>query len=179
MKRRGYAPLQRTLYRIYFSGAGWECQVKLPKRSVSQRIFCPRYKNTRPFSLTTYPVRDRIRCACGCGGIGRLIGFRFQRASVQVRVLSSAPRAKGDRQSRSPFALVTDKDSNPSNCNMPVAYCCHQCKHWWLQQFPSRREGNANRVLSSAPYRVFITDLIVVDTRFFIATISSCGFSEL
>ena len=30
--------------------------------------------------------------ACGCGGIGRLIGFRFQRASVQVRVLSSAPR---------------------------------------------------------------------------------------
>ena len=28
---------------------------------------------------------------CGCGGIGRLIGFRFQRASVQVRVLSSAP----------------------------------------------------------------------------------------
>ena len=35
------------------------------------------------------------------------------------------------------------------------------------------------RVLSSAPYRVFITDLTVVDTRFFIATISSCGFSEL
>ena len=29
---------------------------------------------------------------CGCGGIGRLIGFRFQRASVQVRVLSSAPK---------------------------------------------------------------------------------------
>ena len=28
---------------------------------------------------------------CGCGGIGRLIGFRFQRASVQVRVLSPAP----------------------------------------------------------------------------------------
>ena len=30
----------------------------------------------------------------GCGGIGRLIGFRFQRASVQVRVLSSAPKKK-------------------------------------------------------------------------------------
>ena len=29
---------------------------------------------------------------CGCGGIGRLIGFRFQRESVQVRVLSSAPK---------------------------------------------------------------------------------------
>ena len=32
---------------------------------------------------------------CGCGGIGRLIGFRFQRESVQVRVLSSAPNKKG------------------------------------------------------------------------------------
>ena len=31
---------------------------------------------------------------CGCGGIGRLIGFRFQRASVQVRVLSSAPNIR-------------------------------------------------------------------------------------
>ena len=28
---------------------------------------------------------------CGRGGIGRLIGFRFQRESVQVRVLSPAP----------------------------------------------------------------------------------------
>ena len=35
------------------------------------------------------------------------------------------------------------------------------------------------RVRPPAPYRVFITDLTVVDTRFFIATISSCGFSEL
>ena len=35
------------------------------------------------------------RNICGCGGIGRLIGFRFQRASVQVRVLSSAPTIKG------------------------------------------------------------------------------------
>ena len=39
------------------------------------------------------PPRVKIRgfSFCGCGGIGRLIGFRFQRASVQVRVLSSAP----------------------------------------------------------------------------------------
>ena len=22
-------------------------------------------------------------------------------------------------------------DSNPSKCNMPVACCGHQCKHWW------------------------------------------------
>ena len=28
---------------------------------------------------------------CGCGGIGRRAGFRFQWATVQVRVLSSAP----------------------------------------------------------------------------------------
>ena len=34
---------------------------------------------------------QRCKRICGCGGIGRLIGFRFQRASVQVRVLSSAP----------------------------------------------------------------------------------------
>ena len=37
-------------------------------------------------------IKARIKLhICGCGGIGRLIGFRFQRASVQVRVLSSAP----------------------------------------------------------------------------------------
>ena len=35
--------------------------------------------------------RHTHKLICGCGGIGRLIGFRFQRASVQVRVLSSAP----------------------------------------------------------------------------------------
>ena len=33
-----------------------------------------------------------------------------------------------------------------SNRNMPVAYCCHQCKHWWLPLFSSlvEREENAN-----------------------------------
>ena len=44
----------------------------------------------------TSPCKNRgIR---GCGGIGRLIGFRFQRASVQVRVLSSAPNCNPESE---------------------------------------------------------------------------------
>ena len=26
---------------------------------------------------------------------------------------------------------------------MPVAYCCHQCKHWWLLFLLSTKETNA------------------------------------
>ena len=43
---------------------------------------------------TSDPSPCKNRGIRGCGGIGRLIGFRFQRASVQVRVLSSAPNIK-------------------------------------------------------------------------------------
>ena len=52
------------------------------------RFFC----FVRPVCRRFLPIMTNwIR---GCGGIGRLIGFRFQRASVQVRVLSSAPNKK-------------------------------------------------------------------------------------
>ena len=34
----------------------------------------------------------------------------------------------------SPY-FYTPRDSNNVNRNMPVAYCCHQCKHWWLHLF--------------------------------------------
>ncbi len=39
-------------------------------------------------------------------------------------------------------------DSNHSNCNMPVAYSCHQFKNWW-QQFYAYEAVNAVIVLSS------------------------------
>ena len=61
-------------------------------------------------------IENRI---CGCGGIGRLIGFRFQRASVQVRVLSSAPIRKGEAKA-SPFLIGMVRDSNPFKCDSPV-----------------------------------------------------------
>ena len=33
-----------------------------------------------------------------------------------------------------------------SNRNMPVAYCCHQCKHWWLPlSAPTGADANESR----------------------------------
>ena len=53
---------------------------------------------------------------CGCGGIGRLIGFRFQRASVQVRVLSSAPIIRAPLRGCSYY--LCRQDENPSNATV-------------------------------------------------------------
>ena len=63
------------------------------------------------------PPRVKIRGICGCGGIGRLIGFRFQRASVQVRVLSSAPSKRARHPPRS-FALWGRQDEDPSDADV-------------------------------------------------------------
>ena len=59
----------------------------------------------------------------GCGGIGRLIGFRFQRASVQVRVLSSAPTKKAPLAGVLSLFVKESQDSNPSECRWPVDIC--------------------------------------------------------
>ena len=40
-------------------------------------------------------------------------------------------------------------DSNPSKCDMPVAYCCHQFKSWWLPLFSPLRGENEIRIRHS------------------------------
>ncbi len=45
---------------------------------------CEKYENLLMIGETLY--------LCGCGGIGRRAGFRFQWATVGVQVSSSAPR---------------------------------------------------------------------------------------
>ena len=89
--------------------------------------------------------------SCGCGGIGRLIGFRFQRASVQVRVLSSAPEK--EKSSRWDgfflFFLVWSRTRTYQNAaRMSAAREGLTERNHNFRPFPG---GNANRVLSSAP----------------------------
>ena len=39
-----------------------------------------------------------------------------------------------------------------SNRNMPVAYCCHQCKHWWLPlSAPFGADANESRHSDQKP----------------------------
>ena len=35
-------------------------------------------------------------------------------------------------------------DSNNLKCSMPVACCCHQCKHWWLLLFSPKAKMQTN-----------------------------------
>ena len=75
---------------------------------------------TAPPSVTLSPLTDFLRhvkifpfphrSIRGCGGIGRLIGFRFQRVSVQVRVLSSAPNEKRGFCLSFYFAIETGRE---------------------------------------------------------------------
>ena len=44
-------------------------------------------------------------------------------------------------------------DSNPSKCDIPVAYCCHQFKNWWLPLFSPLRGENEIRIQSLGPYK--------------------------
>ena len=84
----------------------------------------------------------------------------------------------GDRAGSSPVARTNKKhpirgafywleiqDENPSKCGADEHRRRGLDRAAPLFSFPSGKE-NANRVLSSALYRVFITDLTVVDTRF-------------
>ena len=41
-------------------------------------------------------------------------------------------------------------DSNNQKCSMPVACCCHQCKHWWLLLFCRRQNANESPAGHSA-----------------------------
>ena len=79
----------------------------------------------------------------GRGGIGRLIGFRFQRVSVQVRVLSPAPIKRGHSAS---FFIGAGGRLEPINCNSPVD-CCLPPAGW--RQLHTRR-SRGHRVLSPA-----------------------------
>jgi hypothetical protein len=46
------------------------------------------------------------------------------------------------------FWYIERKGLEQSNRNMPVAYCCHQCLHWWLPSFsPTWAGENANESL--------------------------------
>ena len=57
----------------------------------------------------TSPCKNqRLKRICGRGGIGRLGGFRFLCESVQVRVLSPAPKKEG---AKAPSFLVRTVDS--------------------------------------------------------------------
>ena len=44
-------------------------------------------------------------------------------------------------------------DSSPSKCDMPVAYCCHQFKSWWLPLFSPLMGENEIRIQSLGPYK--------------------------
>ena len=78
-----------------------------------------------------------------------------------VATIFFAQRAKMQIESRSlhhkkspPIRVVIflwswRRDSNPSKCKAPVEPCCHQCKHWWLQQFlPKGQKCRSSPVVS-------------------------------
>ena len=45
-----------------------------------------------------------------------------------------------------PRSFIAEKRLERSNRNMPVAYCCHQCKHWWLPlSAPFGADANESR----------------------------------
>ena len=69
---------------------------KFRERTANRKFRVPQQGDSLDLGecLTPGISRAKYRKICGCGGIGRLIGFRFQRASVQVRVLSSAPKKR-------------------------------------------------------------------------------------
>ena len=55
-----------------------------------------------------------------------------------------------------------------SNRNMPVAYCCHQCKHWWLplsaptgaDAYESRHSDHISTMVLIRNHRAFLYWLI-------------------
>ena len=148
MKRIAQTLGQRTPYRIYFTRRLPECQGKKRKDLYNLYEGLRRVTTLRLpafFRLTFPEPRGKITAQCGRGGIGRLGGFRFLCVSVQVRVLSPAPINKG-RQKPPLIYWCSRWDSNPSKCNMPVAYCCHQFKNWWLHlssPIPGRRRKSS------------------------------------
>ena len=71
---------------------------------------------------------------CGCGGIGRLIGFRFQRASVQVRVLSSAPNIKEGASAPS-FIFLLSRCRTRTHSSGPIR---------WIGPATSSKTGGYN-----------------------------------
>ena len=76
-------------------GSGRQMRKALCRR---RRCRAPQQEDALDFSFWISVPPFINNGICGCGGIGRLIGFRFQRASVQVRVLSSAPKQYNPNQ---------------------------------------------------------------------------------
>ena len=95
---------------------------KLPGKVGRRRFFGPMVKRLRhgPFTAVTgvrFPVglpdepyeSAALFISRGCGGTGRHAGFRFLWETVQVQVLSAAPKQKG---ALCPFLLWKRKDLN-------------------------------------------------------------------
>ena len=147
---------QRTPYRIYFNILfqnvkhkctnlfarytqflqNWTKQTRWQRTGVHVKII--RYVD-QAAAPPRVPPRVKIRGICGCGGIGRLIGFRFQRASVQVRVLSSAPIIKAPLMGC--FYYLCRQDENPLNADVQ-----------WTSAH-SRLDGNDTLIPSSPVIR--------------------------
>ena len=72
---------------------------------------------------------------------------------------------KGETKVSPLFLIKEEQDLNPSKCNADER--CRRRLDRAEPLFCSLKEQNANQVLSPVPYRVFITDLTVADTRFF------------
>ena len=92
---------------------------------------------------------------CGCGGIGRLIGFRFQRASVQVRVLSSAPTRRG-RHSLPLLVGNGRKESKLFQSNT----------RWGVAATSSKTGGFFNIIESCHPHHVGVSYVSLAPTFF-------------
>ena len=71
--------------------------------------------------------------SCRCDGMVDVVDSKSTASDgVPVRVRSPAPKAK----ERHPLGgvlcfFVPVSDSNPFQCQMPVAFGCHQFKNWW------------------------------------------------
>ena len=57
-----------------------------------------------------------------------------------------------------PFIFATPRDSNNVNRNMPMAYCCHQFKNWWLPLFLPKGQ-KCKRVPFGVPVRKLVQKL--------------------
>ena len=55
---------------------------------------------------------------------------------------SSPRRVTKNPQRRKVLGIFAVGDSKNKNRNMPVAYCCHQFKNWWLPIFSPREKAN-------------------------------------
>ena len=132
----------------------WQRSIK-SRTSESPKILSGTATGRRIGFRCCHPTRNQQRKRIsGCGGIGRLIGFRFQRASVQVRVLSSAP---SKREGHQPLSFAScGEDSNQSNATV----------RWTVARDGlTERILRFHRVLSSAPAKSTPVGVLLICQR--------------